>query len=180
MRVSASSVRRLMRAVTYQAPGEVRVDEKPEPELTAPTEAIVRVEATGVCGSDLHIFHGRVAVDPGFTIGHEFVGEVIAAGDGVTEVAVGDRVLGCYCTACGRCFFCRRGDFHKCDEGRVFGHGKTLGSLQGAQAEQVLVPHANLALRKVPEGLSDDVALFAGDVMGTAFHAIDSRPLGAG
>lgn len=169
-----------MRAVTFQAPGEVRVDEKPEPELTAPTEAIVRVEATGVCGSDLHIFHGRVGVEPGFTIGHEFVGEVIAAGDGVTEVAVGDRVLGCYCTACGRCFFCRRGHFHKCDEGRVFGHGKVLGSLQGAQADQVLVPNANLTLRKVPAGMTDDAALFAGDVMGTGFHAIESAGLEPG
>jgi 2-desacetyl-2-hydroxyethyl bacteriochlorophyllide A dehydrogenase len=169
-----------MRAVTFQAPGEVRVDEKPDPELTSATEAIVRVEATGVCGSDLHIFHGRVAVEPGFTIGHEFVGEVIAAGDGVTEVAVGDRVLGCYCTACGRCFFCRRGDFHKCDEGKVFGHGATLGSLQGAQADQVLVPNANLTLRKVPDGMSDDAALFAGDVMGTGFHAVDSAGVAPG
>ena len=89
-------------------------------------------------------------------------------------------MLGTYGTACGECFFCRRGEFHKCDEARVFGHGKTLGSLQGAQAELVLVPHANLTLRQVPEGLSDDVALFAGDVMGTAFHAIDSRPLAEG
>jgi alcohol dehydrogenase len=169
-----------MRAVTYQAPGEVRVDEKPAPQLASPAEAIVRVEATGVCGSDLHIYHGRVEVEPGFTIGHEFVGEVVAAGDGVTEVAVGDRVLGCYCTACGRCFFCRRGDFHKCDEGRVFGHGKTLGSLQGAQAEEVLVPNANLTLRKVPEGMSDDAALFAGDVMGTGFHAVESAGIEPG
>ena len=111
-------------------------------------------------------------IEPGFTIGHEFVGTVIAAGDGVTEVAEGDRVLGCYCSACGNCFFCRRGDFHKCDEGRVFGHGDTLGSLQGAQADQVLVPHANLTLRRVPEGMSDDAALFAGDVMGTGYHAV--------
>jgi len=169
-----------MRAVTFQGPGEVRVDEKPEPELTGPAEAIVRVEATGVCGSDLHIYHGRVGVEPGFTIGHEFVGEVIAAGDGVTEVAVGDKVLGCYCTACGRCFFCRRGDFHKCDDGRVFGHGAVLGSLQGAQADQVLVPNANLTLRKVPEGMSVDAALFAGDVMGTGFHAVDSAGLEPG
>ena len=169
-----------MRAVTFQAPGEVRVDERPEPELEAATDAVVRVEATGVCGSDLHIYHGRVGVEPGFTIGHEFVGEVIAAGDGVTEVAVGERVLGCYCTACGRCFFCRRGDFHKCDAGRVFGHGKVLGSLQGAQADQVLVPNANLTLRRVPEGMSNDAALFAGDVMGTGFHAIDSAGLEPG
>src|SRR4029450_10931637 len=169
-----------MQAVTFQAPGDVRLEDRPEPELLERDDAIVRVEATGVCGSDLHIYHGRVSIEPGFTLGHEFVGTVLAAGDAVTEVAEGDRVLGCYCSACGNCFFCRRGDFHKCDEGRVFGHGATLGSLQGAQAEQVLVPHANLSLRNVPEGLSDDVALFAGDVMGTAFHAIDSRPLAEG
>src|SRR6476661_8701388 len=169
-----------MRAVTFQAPGEVRIDDVPEPELLAPDDAIVRVEASGICGSDLHIYHGRVQIEPGFVIGHEYVGEVVAAGDEVTGVGVGDRVLGTYGTACGECFYCRRQEFHKCDEARVFGHGKTLGSLQGAQAEQVLVPHANLTLRRVPEGLSDDVALFAGDVMGTAFHAIASRPLAEG
>jgi alcohol dehydrogenase len=169
-----------MQAVTFQAPGEVAIEERPEPELIARDDAIVRVEATGVCGSDLHIYHGRVAMEQGFTLGHEFVGTVLAAGDGVTQVAEGDRVLGCFCSACGNCFFCRRGDFHKCDEGRVFGHGKTLGGLQGAQAEQVLVPHANLTLRRVPEGMPDDVALFAGDVMGTGFHAIDQSGLRPG
>jgi 2-desacetyl-2-hydroxyethyl bacteriochlorophyllide A dehydrogenase len=169
-----------MQAVTFQAPGEVRVEERPEPELLERDDAIVRVEATGVCGSDLHIYHGRVSIEQGFTLGHEFVGTVVAAGDGVTQVAEGERVLGCYCSACGDCFFCRRGDFHKCDEGRVFGHGKTLGSLQGAQAEQVLVPHANLTLRRVPEGMSDDVALFAGDVMGTGWHAVDQAEIRPG
>src|SRR5215207_7383717 len=169
-----------MQAVTFQAPGEVRLDERPEPELIERDDAIVKVEATGVCGSDLHIYHGRVAIEPGFTIGHEFVGTVVAAGDAVTEVAEGDRVLGCYCSACGKCFFCRRGLFHKCDEGRVFGHGATLGSLQGAQAEQVLVPRANLTLRRVPPGTSDDVALFAGDVMGTAYHAVVEGGVGPG
>ena len=169
-----------MRAVTFQAPGEVQVDEVQEPELLAADDAIVRVQASGICGSDLHIYHGRVQIEPGFVIGHEYVGEVVAVGDEVTRVEVGDRVLGTYGTACGECFFCRREEFHKCDEARVFGHGQTLGSLQGAQAELLLVPHANLTLRKVPEGLSDEVALFAGDVMGTGFHAIDSRPLAEG
>ncbi|HEY6672386.1 MAG TPA: alcohol dehydrogenase catalytic domain-containing protein [Solirubrobacterales bacterium] len=169
-----------MRAVTFQAPGEVQVDDVQEPELLAADDAIVRVQATGICGSDLHIYHGRVQIEPGFVIGHEYVGEVVAVGDEVTRVEVGDRVLGTYGTACGECFFCRREEFHKCDEARVFGHGQALGSLQGAQAELLLVPHANLTLRKVPEGLSDEVALFAGDVMGTGFHAIDSRPLAEG
>jgi 2-desacetyl-2-hydroxyethyl bacteriochlorophyllide A dehydrogenase len=169
-----------MRAVTFQAPGEVQVDEVSEPELLAPDDALIRVQASGICGSDLHIYHGRVQIEPGFVIGHEFVGEVVAAGDDVSRVAVGDRVLGTYGTACGECFFCRQEEFHKCDEARVFGHGKALGSLQGAQAELLLVPHANLTLRKVPDGITDDVALFAGDVMGTAYHAVDSRPLAEG
>jgi 2-desacetyl-2-hydroxyethyl bacteriochlorophyllide A dehydrogenase len=169
-----------MQAVTFQAPGEVRLEERPEPELTAGDDAVVRVEATGICGSDLDIYHGRVQIEPGFTIGHEFVGTVESAGPGVTEVAEGDRVLGCFCTACGNCFFCRRGDYHACREARVFGHGATLGSLQGAQAEHVLVPHANLTLRRVPEGMSDDVALFAGDVMGTGFHAISESNMRPG
>ncbi len=161
-----------MRAVTFQAPGDVRLSDRPDPEPAAPDDAVVRVEATGICGSDLHIYHGRVAIEPGFVIGHEYVGTVVAVGDAVSEVAVGDRVLGTYCTACGACFHCRRGEYHKCDSGRVFGHGATLGSLPGAQAELVLVPTANLTLRRVPEGLSDEVALFAGDVAGTGYHAV--------
>jgi 2-desacetyl-2-hydroxyethyl bacteriochlorophyllide A dehydrogenase len=169
-----------VQAVTFQAPGEVRLEERPEPELQARDDAVVAVEATGVCGSDLHIYHGRVQIEPGFTLGHEFVGTVVAAGDGVTEASEGDRVLGCFCSACGNCFFCRRGDYHKCDEGRVFGHGKTLGSLQGAQAEQVLVPHANLTLRRVPAGMSDEAALFAGDVMGTGYHSVADSGLRPG
>ena len=158
--------------MTFHAPGDVRLEERPEPEPVASDDAVVRVEATGICGSDLHIYHGRVAIEPGFVIGHEYVGTVVAAGDSVSVVEVGDRVLGTYCTACGGCFHCRRGEYHKCDSGRVFGHGATLGSLPGAQAELVLVPSANLTLRRIPDGLSDEVALFAGDVAGTGYHAI--------
>ena len=169
-----------MRAVTFQAPGEVRVDDVPEPEILEATDAIVRIEASGVCGSDLHIYHGRVKIDPGFTIGHEYVGTVTAVGDDVRNVSVGDRVLGCFQTACGHCFFCRRGWFHKCDASRTFGHGATLGSLQGTQADQALVPSADLVLRKVPDGMSEDVALFAGDVMGTGYHAAAESGLAPG
>jgi 2-desacetyl-2-hydroxyethyl bacteriochlorophyllide A dehydrogenase len=160
-----------MHAVTFQAPGEVRVDERPDPELQAPDDAIVRIEASGVCGSDLHIYHGRVAIEPGVTIGHEYVGTVVAAGDAVSSVAVGDRVLGCFQVACAICRACRAGNYHKCERSRTFGHGAALGDLPGTQAEQALVPHANLTLRRVPEGMASDVALFAGDVMGTGFHA---------
>src|SRR5947207_15522052 len=160
-----------MLAVTFQEPGRVAIEERPEPELQAPDDAIVRVEASGICGSDLHIYHGRVQIEPGFTIGHEFVGTVEAVGDAVTRVAEGDRVLGTFHTACGSCFFCKKGLFSKCDDARVYGHGATLGNLQGSQAERVLVPHANLSLRRVPDGISDASALFAGDVMGTGYHS---------
>jgi 2-desacetyl-2-hydroxyethyl bacteriochlorophyllide A dehydrogenase len=169
-----------MRAVTFQSPGEVRIEEKPEPQPAASDDAVVRVEASGICGSDLHIFHGRVPVEPGFTIGHEFVGTVLAAGDDVERVAVGDRVLGCFHTACGTCVACLRGDYHRCERGGIFGHGSNLGGLEGAQAEQILVPRANLTLRRVPEGVGDEVALFAGDVLGTGFHAIEHAGTRAG
>ncbi len=161
-----------MRAVTFQAPGEVLLQDVPEPELERPDDAIVEVRASGICGSDLHIFHGRVPVERGFTIGHEFVGTVLAAGPDVDRAAVGDRVLGCFKTACGTCAACIRGDYHRCQHGRTFGHGSKLGNLQGAQAERLLVPRANLTLRRVPDAISDDVALFAGDVLGTGYHAI--------
>src|SRR5204863_5460543 len=169
-----------MLAVTFQEPGRVALEERPDPEPIAADDAVVRVDATGVCGSDLHIYHGRVQIEQGFTIGHEYVGAVVAAGDAVTGVSVGDRVLGTFHTACGTCFFCRKGIFQKCDEARVFGHGKTLGSVQGTQAELALVPRANMTLRRVPEGLSDGAALFAGDVMGTAYHAIVAAGLRPG
>ncbi len=169
-----------MHAVTFQAPGEVAVEEVAEPALRAPDDALVRVDASGICGSDLHIYHGRVPVERGFTIGHEFVGTVLEAGPEVQRVEVGDRVLGTFHTACATCAACIRGDYHRCAHGRTFGHGSKLGDLQGAQAERLLVPRANLTLRRVPEGMRDDVALFAGDVMGTGYHAVAHAGVKAG
>jgi 2-desacetyl-2-hydroxyethyl bacteriochlorophyllide A dehydrogenase len=169
-----------MHAVTFQAPGEVAVEQVADPALAAPDDAVVQIEASGICGSDLHIYHGRVPVEKGFTIGHEFVGSVLAVGDQVERVAVGDRVLGTFVTACATCTPCIRGDYHRCAHGQTFGHGSHLGNLQGAQAEQLLVPRANLTLRRVPEGMSSDVALFAGDVMGTGYHAVAHGGVRAG
>lgn len=169
-----------MRAVTFQGPGDVRIEERPAPELLAPDDAVVRIDATGVCGSDLHIYHGRLKIEPGFTIGHEYVGTVLETGDAVTRVQVGDRVAGCFQTACGICFHCMRGEYHRCVESRTFGLGATMGSLQGTQAELALVPHANLVLRRVPDGVSDEVALFAGDVLGTGYHGVAASQLAAG
>lgn len=161
-----------MRAVTFQSPGEVKIEDRPEPSLESPQDAVVKIDATGICGSDLHIYHGRVKIDPGFTIGHEFVGTVVEAGDQVTRVKVGDRVLGCFHTACGKCSFCLIGAYHECDAKRTFGHGANMGALQGTQAEQTLVPNADLTLRKVPASMPDEIALFAGDVMGTGYHSV--------
>ncbi|MGE5408706.1 MAG: alcohol dehydrogenase catalytic domain-containing protein, partial [Syntrophothermus sp.] len=102
-----------MRALTIQGPGEVRIEERPTPEVESPRDAVVRVDATGVCGSDLHIYHGRLEIEPGFTIGHEYVGTVVEVGDAVTRVAVGDRVAGAFQVACGTCFHCMRGEYQR-------------------------------------------------------------------
>lgn len=169
-----------MRALTFQAPGEVRLEEVAEPRLGGPQDALVRVESSGVCGSDLHIYHGRVFVEPGFVIGHELVGTVTEVGEAVSRTAVGDRVVSCFHSACGTCFFCLRSEYQHCLRRRTFGHGSAMGNLPGAQAEQVLVPNADMTLRVVPEGLADEVALFAGDVMGTGYHAIASAGVGPG
>src|ERR1700745_2590100 len=146
-----------MRAVTYQAPGEVRGGDAPEPVLETPDKAIIAIDASGVCGSDLHIFHGRVPVDPGTVIGHEYVGKVLAVGGAVTRVSVAARVLGSFLVACGSCTSCLRGDYHRCERGRTFGHGANLGALGGTQADQALIPLADLVLRQGAEGNAAEV-----------------------
>ncbi|HTB49607.1 MAG TPA: alcohol dehydrogenase catalytic domain-containing protein, partial [Solirubrobacteraceae bacterium] len=169
-----------MRAVAFQEPGHVELVERPDPELVLDDDALIRVRASGICGSDLHIYHGRVPSERGFVLGHEYVGEVLAAGDAVSSVAVGDRVLGTFATACGTCRECRLGLYQHCREARVFGLGPSGGSLPGTQADMALIPRANLTLRRVPDGLSDGAALLAGDVMGSGYHAIVAAGLGPG
>jgi 2-desacetyl-2-hydroxyethyl bacteriochlorophyllide A dehydrogenase len=161
-----------MRAIAYQGPGAVEMIDAPEPEITSPDEALIQIDISGICGSDLHIYHGNVGVEAGATIGHEYVAHVLEVGDAVTEVAPGDRVVGGFQTACGVCWLCRRGLFHKCDRSRTFGHGKLLGELNGTQAERAVVPYADHTLRKVPERVADEVALFAGDALSTGYHAV--------
>ena len=169
-----------MRAVVFQGPGHVEVVERPNPEVIRDDDALIRVRASGICGSDLHIYHGRVSSEPGFILGHEYVGEVLTAGDAVDSVAIGDRVVGAFATACGTCRHCRMGLHQHCHESRVFGLGSSGGSLQGTQADLALVPRANLTLRRVPDGLSDGAALLAGDVMSTGYHAIVAAGLRPG
>ena len=170
-----------MRAVTFQAPGEVRVDEVPDPELTGPDEAIVRVEASGVCGSDLHIYHGRVAIEEGFILGHEYVGTVdrgrrrgharraratASSAPTAPPAASASSVAAATSTSA--------------TTAASSATARRSASLQGAQAELLLVPNADLTLRQVPDGMSDDVALFAGDVMGTGYHAVVECGVGRG
>ena len=170
-----------MRVVTFQAPraGPGRGEARPRARSRA-DDVVVAVEASGVCGSDLHIYHGRVPVEAGFTIGHEFVGTVSAAGDGGRARRGRRPRRRLLLHRLRHLHACLRGDYHRCRHGRTFGHGSHLGNLQGAQAERLLVPWANLTLRKVPDGLSADVALFAGDVMATGFHAIANGGMAAG
>ena len=142
-----------MHAVTFQAPGEVRVDERPDPELQAPDDAIVRIEATGVCGSDLHIFHGRVAIEPGFTIGHEYVGTVVAAGD-ARQLASPSATASWAASRspAPSAAPAARATSTSASARGPSATGPPSAALQGTQAEQALVPHANLTLRRVPEG----------------------------
>lgn len=159
-----------MKAVTLRAPGDVAVVTRPEPVLGHPLDALIQVRASSVCGSDLHTYRGRIPLEPDFVMGHEYVGTVIEVGDAVSTVAPGDRVVGSFMSACGTCPMCRRADFHKCERVRTFGAGAALGGLQGTQAERALVPFADLTLRRAPDDLSDEVALFVGDVLATAVH----------
>ncbi len=139
----------------------------------------MRIEASGMCGSDLHIYHGRVQIEPGFTIGHEYRRHG-ARGRRATSSAPPSATAcsGCFQTACGTCvLLSSRADYHRVRRARTFGHGATLGSLQGDPGRAGARAERDLSLRRVPEGMSDDVALFAGDVMGTGYHAVaDERP----
>ncbi|HEX6130355.1 MAG TPA: alcohol dehydrogenase catalytic domain-containing protein [Actinomycetota bacterium] len=153
-------------------PRSVRVVDLPDPVLEVDDDAIVRVTRAGICGSDMHFFHGKAPVDPGEGLGHEAVGVVEAVGPSVGRVAVGDRVVVAFTVACGACWFCERGETGLCEEAAVFGSGLFGGALPGAQAERLRVPHADVNLLRVPDGVDDDRALFAGDVGATAVYAV--------
>lgn len=162
-----------MQAVVYQGPGEISVEEVDEPELQGPDEALVQVDQAGVCGSDLHIYHGGIGgVLEGDTMGHEFVGTVQAVGDGVTRVQEGDRVVASFQCPCGSCRACTRHRYNGCEDLHIFGYGIAFGGLGGAQAERVRVPRADLTLRTLPNGVTADEAIFAGDVLTAAYTGV--------
>ena len=159
-----------MLAYTYIEHGKFELIEKPKPGLKDPCDAIVRVTLGSICTSDLHIKHGSVPrALPGTTVGHEMVGIVEQVGADVTSVRPGDRVTVNVETFCGECFFCRHGYVNNCTDANG---GWALGCrIDGGQAEYVRVPYANQGLNRIPDAVSDEQALFVGDVLATGFWA---------
>lgn len=159
-----------MIAYTYKEHKKFELMEKPKPELQGPRDAIVRVTMGSICTSDLHIKHGSVPrAVPGITVGHEMVGVVEALGADVKNVKVGDRVTVNVETFCGECFFCKNGFVNNCTDKNG---GWALGCrIDGGQTEFVRVPFADQGLNKIPDSVSDERALFVGDVLATGFWA---------
>ena len=159
-----------MLAYTYIEHGKFELIEKPKPRLKDPRDAIVRVTLGSICTSDLHIKHGSVPrALPGTTVGHEMVGIVEQVGADVTSIRPGDRVTVNVETFCGECFFCRHGYVNNCTDANG---GWALGCrIDGGQAEYVRVPYANQGLNRITDAVSDEQALFVGDVLATGFWA---------
>ena len=159
-----------MLAYTYVERGKFELREKPMPQLIDPRDALVRVTLGSICTSDLHIKHGSVPrAVPGITVGHEMVGVVEQVGPAVTTVAPGDRVVVNVETFCGECFFCQHGYVNNCTDPQG---GWALGCrIDGGQAEYVRVPYADCGLTPIPAGVSDEQALFVGDILATGFWA---------
>jgi threonine dehydrogenase-like Zn-dependent dehydrogenase len=164
-----------VKAVVYAGNGRVDVADVPEPIASEPDDAVVEVALTSICGSDLHLLDGKTPGMPvGGVIGHEFVGVVASAGPALERMREGDRVVGSFLIACGKCRACGSGRFNYCETRRSLGLGPLMGDLPGAQAESVRVPHAdtNLSVLDGPLGaLADEEALFAGDIMATGEYA---------
>jgi threonine dehydrogenase-like Zn-dependent dehydrogenase len=187
-----------MRALTYHSAHDVQVDTVPDPVLQEPDDVILRVTATAICGSDLHLYRGKVpAMKEGDILGHEFMGIVEDAGSGVTALAKGDRVVVPFVIACGNCFFCERQLFSACettnpDRGAImnkkslrsgaamFGYTHLYGGMPGGQAEYVRVPKANVGPIRIPDALDDEKVLFLSDILPTGYQAVLNAAVGRG
>jgi threonine dehydrogenase-like Zn-dependent dehydrogenase len=180
-----------MKAVCWHGAHDVRVEQTPEPTILNPRDAIVRVTATAICGSDLHIYGGMIpGMRKGDILGHEFMGEIVEVGDEVTNLAAGDRVVVPFTIACGRCHSCRRGLWALCDNSNpsastletlygfsgsgLFGYSHLYGGYPGGQAEYVRVPFADVGPVKVPASLTDDQVLLLSDVFPTGYMAAEN------
>lgn len=157
-----------MKAAVYKEHGVIVLEERPVPELKDPRDAIIRVTLSSICSSDLHIKHGAVPrAVPGTVLGHEFVGIVEQTGSGVRRFQPGDRVAVNVETFCGTCYFCKRGYVNNCTDSQG---GWALGCrIDGGQAEYVRVPYADNGLVKIPDGVTDEAALFTGDILATGY-----------
>src|ERR1700684_3528559 len=156
-----------MKAFVYLGPGKKALEERPKPDLTAPTDAIVKITKTTICGTDLHILKGDVPTcQPGRILGHEGVGVIDQAGRAVTAFKPGDRVLISCITSCGKCEYCRRAMFSHCTTG-----GWILGNqIDGTQAEYVRIPHADTSLYPIPQGADEEALVMLSDILPTGFE----------
>ena len=156
-----------MQALVYNGPGRKNLEDRAKPKVEAPTDAVVRITRTTICGTDLHILKGDVATcQPGTVLGHEGVGVIDAVGSGVTTFKPGDRVLISCITACGRCEFCRKGMFSHCTTGGwILGH-----KIDGTQAEFVRIPYADTSLYPIPAGADEEALVMLSDILPTGFE----------
>lgn len=159
-----------MKALVYKKNGKIELCEKPVPEIQDANDAIVKVTLSTICTSDLHIIHGAVPLaKEGITLGHEFVGEITQTGKNVKNLKIGDRVSANCITFCGECGFCKRGFINNCING-----GWEIGcKIDGCQAEYVRVPFANTGLTKLPDNVSDENALFVGDILSSGYFGAE-------
>lgn len=179
-----------MRAVTWHGRRDVRVDRVDDPTIEKPTDAIIRVTTTGLCGSDLHLYEVlTMFLEPGDVLGHEPMGIVEAVGADVTSIAPGDRVVVPFNISCGSCFMCDRDLFAQCettqvtDQGKgaaLFGYTKLYGQVPGGQAEYLRVPHADFGPIKIDSDLPDEHFVYLSDVVPTAWQAVAYTGAGAG
>src|SRR5690348_6895483 len=172
-----------MKAVAWHGNRDVRVDTVPDPTIEKPTDAIIRVTSSGICGSDLHLYEVLGPfIDAGDILGHEPMGVVEEVGAEVTHVKPGDRVVIPFNIACGHCYMCGLGLYSQCETTQVhehgtgaalFGYTKLYGQVPGGQAEYLRVPHADFGAITVPEGPPDDRFVYLSDVLPTAWQAVE-------
>jgi alcohol dehydrogenase len=169
-----------MKAMVYRGVGRIVLEDVPCPKIVEPTDAIVRVTSTAICGSDLHIYNGDYSVDAGTIIGHEFLGIIEEVGDHVTAFAPGERVLVYPGFRCGTCEACRNQIPMGCQKGGIFGNPTPYGSIDGAQAEYARVPFAQQILHKIPEDMSDEDAMLVTDMLPTGYFAAENGAIQPG